>query len=143
MFILSLLILLLLPTALFASVYKCVSPAGQHSYQDHPCPPGHAASTLQGAYFSQISRAPYQLRDLQQHQQRQAQLDKQLQLAQRQQQQLRQRQWRQKLHTCQRLRKTQQQLQQQLQQPRSPQQTLRLQQRLASQEKALQDAACS
>ena len=63
---------LLLPLMLHAGVFKCVSPAGQHSYQDHPCPADHVSHVLKSGYFSQISREPYQVHALKQQQQQQA-----------------------------------------------------------------------
>lgn len=140
--LLALLFWLLLSTVLQAAVFKCISPSGQHSYQDHPCPADHVAHTLKRGYFSQISREPYQRDVVKLQQGRPTGPDWQLQREQRKTQQLRQHQLQQALKTCKQLRSRQLKLQGQLQRSRSALQTQRLQERLASQQQALQDAGC-
>jgi len=132
-----------LPTVLQGAVFKCISPTGQHSYQDQPCPADHAAQTLNGGYFSQISREPYQIDTFKQQQQQQVRQDVVRQQEQRKAQQLRQRQVLQTLKSCMRLRSRQHTLTRQLASSRSAVQTQRLQERLASQQHALQDAGCT
>ncbi|BBF83726.1 hypothetical protein DLM_0038 [Aquitalea magnusonii] len=136
----AILLLWLLPTALQAAVFKCISPDGHHSYQDQPCPLGHATHTLQASYFSQVSRESYPQQPL--SRQQQVQHDKRLQQLQRKEQQLRIRQRQLALKNCQRLQRRQQVLHAQLLASRSARQTQRLQARLVSQQQALQDAAC-
>lgn len=140
--LLSLLLWLPLSTVLQAAVFKCVSPSGQHSYQDHPCPADHVTHTLERGYFSQISREPYQREAVKLQKGQPAGQDWQLQREQRKTQQLRQRQLQQALKTCKQLRSRQHKLLGQLQHRRSALQTQRLQERLASQQLALQDAGC-
>lgn len=132
-----------LSTLLQAAVFKCISPSGQHSYQDQPCPADHVAHTLKRGYFSQISREPYQLDTVKLQPKQPSSLERQLQREQRQTQQLHQRKLQQALKTCKQLRSRQHKLQGQLQHSRSALQTQRLQERLASQQQALQDAACT
>ena len=140
--LLALLFWLPLSTVLQAAVFKCISPAGQHSYQDHPCPADHVAHTLQRGYFSQISREPYQLDVVKLQQKQPTWQERQLQREQRKTQQLHQRQLRQTQKACKQLRSRQHKLQERLQHSRSALQTQRLQERLASQQQALQDADC-
>ncbi|WP_159879606.1 hypothetical protein [Aquitalea denitrificans] len=136
--LISLLCGLSLSTVLQAAVFKCISPSGQHSYQDHPCPADHVAHTLKRGYFSQISREPYQLDIVKLQQKQPTWQERQLQ----REQHKTQRQLQQALKICNQLRSRQHKLQGQLQRSRSARQTLRLQERLASQQQALQDAAC-
>lgn len=140
--LLPLLVCLMTPLVLQAAVFKCISPAGQHSYQDQPCPADHAAHTLHGGSFSLVTREPYQLRELQDSRQQSARQAKTMQQEQAKALQLRQRQRLQQRKQCTRLQTRQRTLQRQLSLSRSPSQTQRLQSRLASMANDLHDAAC-
>ncbi|RMC92379.1 hypothetical protein EAY64_18030 [Aquitalea palustris] len=139
---LSPLICFMTPLVLQAAVFKCISPAGQHSYQDQPCPADHAAHTLRGGNFSLVTREPYQLRELQDSRQQTAKQARAMQQEQAKALQLRRRQHVQQDKHCRRLQARQQTLQRQLSLSRSPLQTQRLQSRLASLANDLHDAAC-
>jgi len=106
---------LLLPAVLHAAVFKCISPGGQHSYQDQPCPADHAAHAMRGSYFSLISREPYQIHADKQQQQQQARQDAVRQQEQGKARKLQQRQRQQKQKNCTQLRNRQRQLAGQLQ----------------------------